>query len=472
MAHPLFTPELRDMLAQSDTAGLAALCEELHPATMADAIDDSFTADETWQILAASEPRIQSSIFEYLPAVRQVELLENPNRPQVVHLIEHLPHDDRVDLLQKLPKRVSESLLRLVDDVDRRDIKTLFEYRENTVGAIMTTDYAWLPPTLTAAEAIDQLRVQAPDRETIYYIYILDEARRKPEGGGLAPRKLLGVLSLRDLILAPRHQLIADIMGTELVALTYTDRRNAAAELLARYDFIAVPVLDEGGGMLGIVTHDDALDVVTEEATEDLQMQGGVSPIAGDFLLAGIRQMWQSRVVWLAALFVAQMGTVYLMAFYEDRLKAITILATLIPLCLSVGGNAGSQASTLVTRALALDQVRVRDWWRVLQRELLVGVLLAGTLGVLALVRTWLFTPGDINRDGAMLLKLTWVIALSVSLICLWGTLLGAMLPIAIKKLGFDPALMSSPFIATLSDLSGIFIYFTVAHVFFFAGTD
>jgi magnesium transporter len=469
MPHPLFSPEIRDMLEQNDAAGLAALCSELHPATIAEAVQDTLDADQVWRLLGSTDVRTQAAIFEYLPNDLQIALMADPSRPQVVRLIEKMSHDDRVDLLKKLPTKVYESLLRLVDEADRRDMKALFEYGENTVGAIMTTDYAWLPPTLTAAEAIDQLRAQAPDKETIYYIYVLDEARKRADGG-VAPRTLLGVISLRDLILAPRHALIRDLMEEEIVALKFAEDRAAAADLLARYDLIAAPVVDADNGMLGIVTHDDALDVVTQEATEDLQRQGAVSPIVGDYLQAGLRQVWQSRVVWLAVLFVAQMATVYAMAHYEKQLADLAVLATLIPLCLSVGGNAGSQASTLVTRALALEQVRVKDWARVFRRELIVGAALAVTLGVLGLVRTYFTTPGEINSEPSKLLKLTWVIAISVTLICLWGTLLGAMLPIVIKRLGFDPALMSSPFIATLSDVSGIVIYFNVAWVFFFSG--
>ncbi|MCU0705842.1 MAG: magnesium transporter, partial [Fimbriiglobus sp.] len=470
MPHPLYTPEIREMLAEDDSVGLGALCAELHPATIATAIDD-FDSDLTWKLLSGSDVRTQAAIFEYLPSTMQVELLDDPSRPQVVKLIEKMSHDDRVDLLKKLPTRVYENLLRLVDEADRRDMKALFEYGEGTVGAIMTTDYAWLPPTLTAAEAVDQLRAQAPDKETIYYIYVLGDARKRADGG-ISPRPLQGIISLRDLILAPRHVLISELMEGELVALKFTDPQAAAADILGRYDFIAVPVLDEHGGMLGIVTHDDALDVVTQEATEDLQKQGGVSPIAGDYLNAGLWQVWKSRVGWLAGLFIAQLLTVIVMSFYEDQLKKVTILATLIPLCLSVGGNAGSQASTLVTRALALDQVRVGDWVRVFRRELVVGSALALTLGVLGLFRTYFLTFHEIAQSQELLLKLTAVIGISVLFICLWGTLLGSMLPIVIKKLGFDPALMSSPFIATLSDVSGIVIYFSVAWLFFFAGGD
>ncbi len=470
MPHPLYTPEIREMLETDDAVGLAALCEELHPATVAEAISD-FDTDQTWKLLSGSDVRTQAAIFEYLPSSMQVELLDNPSRPQVVRLIEKMSHDDRVDLLKKLPTRVYEGLLRLVDEADRRDMKALFEYGEGTVGAIMTTDYAWLPPTLTAAEAVDQLRAQAPDKETIYYIYVLGDARKRADGG-IAPRPLQGILSLRDLILAPRHALISDLMEEELVALKFTDPQATAADILGRYDFIAVPVLDEQGGMLGIVTHDDALDVVTQEATEDLQKQGGVSPIAGDYLTAGLWQVWKSRVGWLSGLFIAQLLTVIVMSFYEDQLKKEAVLATLIPLCLSVGGNAGSQASTLVTRALALEQVRVRDWLRVFRRELVVGSALALTLGLLALFRTYFLTFHEISQSADRLLKLTWVIGIAVLFICLWGTLLGSMLPIIIKKLGFDPALMSSPFIATLSDVSGIVIYFSIAWVFFFSGGE
>src|SRR5205823_6941307 len=208
-------------------------------------------------------------------------------------------HDDRADLLLRLPGRVKESLMRLVDEADRRDIATLVQYGENTVGAMMTTDYAWLPGTLTAAEAIDQLRQQAPDRETIYYIYVLAEAARRPDGS-LAPRRLQGVISLRDLILAPRHALIRELMENEVVALRFDEDQEAVARLFARYDFLAVPVVDDQFGLLGIVTHDDVLDVVQQEATEDLQRQAAVGPIIGDYLRAGFVSVWWSRAFWLS----------------------------------------------------------------------------------------------------------------------------------------------------------------------------
>jgi magnesium transporter len=464
MPHVLFGPELREMIETRDEAGLRAFCESMHPATVAEAVDD-MAPEQIWEVISQSDIRTQASIFEYLPVAKQVDMLEVA-RPQVGKLIEKMSHDDRVDLIRKLPSRVSERLLRLVDEADRRDISALFTYGENTVGSLMTTDYAWLPPTLTAAEAVDQLRTQAPDKETIYYIYVLDEAKRRADGG-VAPRRLLGVISLRDLILAPRFTLVRDLMETDLVTLKIDDKKETAAEMLARYDFIALAVVDSDGGMVGIVTHDDVIDVLREEATEDLQKQAGVSPIAEGFLDARFQDVWQSRVKWLVILFILQMVTVYVMAKYEEKISISKALIACLPLVLSVGGNAGSQAATLIVRALALHQVSPSMWVRVLGREVLMGMALATPLGVLALFRTYFLTPGSLYDSTGELISLTWVLGAAVTLTCLWGTLLGCVLPLFFKRVGFDPALISSPAIATLSDVSGIIIFAYVAAVFF-----
>ncbi len=468
MSHPLFGPELRILLEEANASAMGEFCESLHPATVAEALDDEFTPEQIWEIISAANIRTQASIFEYLPPGRQVEMIEHA-RPQVGQLLSKMSHDDRADLLLRLPGRVKESLMRLVDEADRRDIATLVQYDENTVGSLMTTDYAWLPGTLTAAEAIDQLRQQAPDRETIYYIYVLDEASRRADGS-IAPRRLLGVISLRDLILAPRHSLVRDLMESELMALRFDEDRQAVTSLFTRYDFLAVPVVDAQFGLLGIVTHDDVLDVVQQEATEDLQRQAGVGPIEGDYLDAGFSQVWWSRVKWLGLLFLLQMLTINVMARYEGQLERIAFLFVFIPLCLSVGGNAGAQASTLVTRALALDQIRLSDWGRVFQRELIMAAALAASLGILSIGRSYMLTPGSVLEKipEEHFWHLVWAVTLAVMGICVTGALIGAMLPLFIKWLGGDPALMSSPFIATLSDVLGIMIYFNVAALFFF----
>jgi magnesium transporter len=544
MAHPLFGPDLKMMLAEHNAAGLREFCEQLHPATVAEALDEDFSPEQIWEVISQANIRTQASVFEYLPLSLQVQMAEKA-RPQVGQLLSKMSHDDRVDLLRRLPPRVTESIMRLVDEADRQDIAKLFQYGENTVGSLMTTDYAWLPGTLTAAEAIDQLRQQAPDRETIYYIYVLDDPLRRTDGT-LAPRKLLGVVSLRDLILAPRHALIRELMETDLVTLRYDEDKEAVAQLFARYDLIAAPVVDEQFGLLGIVTHDDVLDVVREEATEDLQRQAAVGPLEGDYLNASFYRIWKSRVKWLAVLFLAELATFTVMEFFEDLIATIVVLALFVPLCISTGGNSGTQAATLVTRAMALGYASPKDWKRVLRRELLMGLALGLTLGVIAFARgsltpsdtrsgpkkvkepfsvrvpagtdlppqevqsfwggkewdvplatgtpqtvameknarvrlpegvesleppdkqgeTWVYQfPGEceIRTEPVSRWQLGLVISLAVLGICLWGTLMGCVIPLIIRKFGGDPAIASGAMVATVVDVTGIAIFFVAA---------
>ena len=536
MTHPLFAPEIKLMLTEGSAEALKEFCESLHPATVAEALDGGFTPEQIWEVISHATIRTQASIFEYLPSTLQVAMAEQA-RPQMGQLLSKMSHDDRVDLVRRLPPRVRESLLRLVDEADRKDIATLFSYGENTVGALMTTDYAWLPATVTAAEAVDLLRQQAPDRETIYYIYVLDDPVRRSDGT-LAPKRLLGVISLRDLILAPRHALIREIMETDLVTLRYDEDAEEVTQLFARYDFLAAPVVDDKMGLLGIVTHDDVLDVVTREATEDLQRQAALGPIEGDYLHASFYRVWRGRVQWLAVLFLAELFTFTAMAFFEDAISAIVVLALFVPLCISTGGNSGTQSATLVTRAMALGFVTPKDWRRVLKRELIMGLALGSALGAIAFVRGAL-TPSD-TRSGPQMVKnsftvlvpvgtnlepnqhrdvelaagtpqtvtlekqtrvrlpegvqqleapkvtpeglvyelpaecevrtepvsrweLAVVISLAVMCICLWGTLMGCMIPLVIRTFGVDPAIASGALVATLVDVSGIIIFFSVA---------
>ncbi|MSR51973.1 MAG: magnesium transporter [Gemmataceae bacterium] len=454
MAHPLFGPEIKMMLLDSNAVGLKAFVETLNPTTIAETLtEDAFTVEQVWQVLSQAGSRHAAHVFEYFSLDWQVKLATGAGRAQMARLIELMSPDDRVALLRRLPDLVSKELLRLVDEADRRDIATLFRYDENTVGSIMTTDYAWLPVNLTTGQAIERLRHQAPDRETIYYVYVLDEDTRR----------MLGILSLRALVLSVPDTPIRDVMiSSDVVTLKASDDRERAAEAIVKYDLLAMPVLDDDGRLVGIVTHDDIVDVINQEATEDIQKQAAVGPIREDYLEAPLLKLWYSRGKWLALLFVMQMATINAMTHYEDQLKVILILAAFVPVCLSVGGNAGSQAAALVTRGLALGQVAVGDWVRLLRREMIVGVALGATVGLLGLARTWIFTS-DAHLGEVSLERFSLVIALSVSVICLTGTLVGSLLPLAVAKVGGDPAIASVPFIATLSDVLGIVIYFNIA---------
>ena len=441
------------MLEGNHLEEMKVFLEDLHPATIAETLSDELTVEQTWKFLENTGLRNQAAIFEYFPIDWQIRMAEGAGKERMAHLIEKMSHDDRVDLMRRLSPRVVENLLRLVDEADRRDIATLVRQDPETAGGLMTTDYAWLPQNLSATEALERLRVQAPESETIYYIFILDEQRR-----------LLGVLSLRNLILAPRHALVKDLMETQFVTVRVEDDKNVAADLIARYDLLALPVVDESGRLVGIVTHDDVIDLVVQEATEDVHKMGGVGPLAENYMEAGFFMIWRKRAFWLACLFGAELFTFTAMASFDDELKKISVLAFFIPLCISTGGNSGSQAATLITRAMALGQVKVKEWRRILVHELLMGIALGVALGGIGFIRGAMTSEG--LREGVPWHTLGWIIACSVMCICIWGTLVGSMLPLVFKRVGVDPGIASSPFVATFVDVTGIVIFFSFAKVF------
>src|SRR5262245_1622500 len=412
MADPLFTPEAKLMLQTDDWAGMETFCETLHPATVADTLVGSFSVEEVWRFLRTTSVPSQAAIFAYFPMEWQLEMVRGAGKEQVAHLIEEMSSDDRADLIRLLPVPVRDNLLRLVDEADRRDIARLIQYPENTAGALVTTDYAWLPGNISVEEALDRLRLQAPDKETIYYVYIVNEQRR-----------LMGVVSLRELIMAPRRATVSDLMERNVFSVRDTDDRELVARVFAEYDLLAMPVVDAEGRLVGIITSDDVVDVVVEEATEDAHRMGGVEPIEENYLEARFAMIWRKRAVWLVMLFVAEAFTFNAMAHFDEAMKSLTVLAMFVPLCMSVGGNSGSQASTLITRALALGQVKVGDWIRAFGHELLMGLALGATLGAIGAARTYFLTPGHVldNPGGPPtdLAKLALVITLTVSAICL-----------------------------------------------------
>jgi magnesium transporter len=454
MAHPLFGPEARLMLQEGDAAGMKTFCETLHPATVAEALADEFDVEEVWRFLQSSSMRDQAAVFEYFPIEWQVKMVEGAGRAHVARLIEQMSHDDRADLLRRLRPRVAEQLLRLVDEADRRDIAQLVKYEENSAGALMTTDYAWLPAGISVTEAVERLRLQAPDRETIYYVNVLDDAR-----------KLQGVVSLRDLILAPRGALVREVMDRDPVMVKVTDDRELVARDLARYDLLAIPVVDDEGRLVGIVTHDDVIDVVVSEATEDVHRLGAVGPLTENYLEARFLTIWRKRAGWLSLLFVTGMFTILALARFQEVLQEVLVLSLFIPLCIGTGGNSGSQAATLITRELALGQLTGQDWLRVLRHELAMGLALGLSLGALGFLICYLL-PDWLRGEKVAWWQLGLTVSQAVTAICLWGTVVGSMLPLAFRWIGFDPALASSPFVAMFVDVTGILIYFSIAHVY------
>ena len=453
MTNTLYLPELRAMLAENNTDEMREFSLALHPARTAEFME-GLTGAEAWEVLVHADPSTRAEIFGYLDRDKQVEIIENSDRTQIGQLIGELPADDRVDILRSVNPEFVEQLLPYVPALDRRDILRLRSYPEGTAGAMMTTQFARLPEGLTVRQALDQVAKQSEELETIYYVYIVD-----PED------HLRGLVSARQLVevMGKPNLLIDELMDRELVTVDVSDDQEQVAQKVAKFDLHAIPVVDEEHHMLGIITHDDVIDIVRQEATEDVHRMGAVEPLVEDYLEADFTTIWRKRAAWLSCLFVAELFTFTALAHFEHAIEKVLVLSLFVPLCISTGGNSGSQAATLITRAMALGQVQLNDWWRVLRHELLMGLALGLTLGAIGFVRAWL-TPTDV-LGVAEPLSLALVISQAVALICVWGTLVGSMLPLLFKRMGFDPGYASSPFVATFVDVTGIIIYFTIASI-------
>jgi len=404
---------------------------------------------EGLRLLAWSEAE---DLVRSLPAREQTEILLATSPQEARAWLRLLPPDDVADVIQATEIDERERLLSLLDDAARREVVALLAYAEDDAGGLMNPRYARLRPEMSVDEAASYLRRQARDHaETLYYVYVLD-----------VDQKLLGVISFRDLFMAPPDRKVRDIMQTDVVTAAEEMDQEALSRLFVEHDFIAIPVVDRQGVMKGIVTVDDIVDVVQEEATEDIQKIGGMSALDAPYLDVSFGHMVRKRGGWLAALFIGEMLTATAMGYFEAQIARAVVLALFVPLIISSGGNSGSQASTLVIRAMALNELRLRDWWRVVRRELAAGLALGGILATIGLLRilAWQGLFG-LYGDHYVLIGLT--VSGSLIGVVLWGTLVGATLPMLLTKLGFDPASASAPFVATLVDVSGIVIYFTVA---------
>jgi magnesium transporter len=438
-ANPILIPELRVMLAENDSAGLREVAEELHPATVAE-FSEGLDDRELWQMLDALPVERQAEIFPYYPMPRQVELVKAGDRAHLGPLIEWMASDNRDDLLRELDPDLVEEILPLVAKAERHDIRMLLSCPEGSAGSLMTTEYASLPADVTAGEAITRLRSQAPDSESIYYIYVLD-----------AERKLLGFVSLRDLILAKPTAIVADLMQRDPISVRIEEPRERVVEKLARFDFIAIPVVDDRNRLVGIVTHDDVLDAVRQEATDDAQRIAAIQPLGESYLEAALVSMTWKRGVWLAILFATAAVTAMVLAKWRSP---HAWLVAFIPLVIASGGNSGNQSATLVITALSTGDCRLTDWPRILRRELALGLLLGGLLAIPGYLLALAYAP---TAAAAA------VIPLTILGVVLMGTLVGSALPLLFRSLGLDPALMSNPFVSAIVDIVGIVFYMTVA---------
>jgi magnesium transporter len=444
MINTLYLPELREALAEKNVAELQEFCTALHPARTAEFMEGLEPA-ESWEVLRHTDVANRAQIFSYIDHDKQVEIIESQDRDEVADLIAELAPDDRVDLLDDVEDAVVDDLLPRVPADERRDILRLSQYPEDTAGAIMTSEVATLSESMTVKEALDELSREGHEFETIYYLYIVDENEH-----------LRGLVSARQLVTAMRRPdtKLGDIMETDLVHVEALDDQEEVAQKVAKYDLLAIPVVDGEHRMLGIITHDDVIDVFHEEAIEDAHRAGAVDPLEESYLKTHLFTLSWKRGMWLTILFFCALLTAMALQHYDESLAQWVWLVPFIPLIISSGGNSGSQSATLIITALSRGHIHLSDWLRVVLRESVMGLLLGSFLALLGFVAAGLIGPGWWEAL---------VIPVTLLLVVLCGTMTGAVLPLIFERMGFDPALMSNPFVAGIVDILGIVIYMNVA---------
>jgi magnesium transporter len=448
MVNPLYLPEIREMLAENDSSGLKEFCEALHPAFAAEFME-GLTVEEAWRVLSNADLSERVQVFHYFEPALQTEIVAQMDRHQVAEVVSELAPDDRVDLLNAADPRVVEELLPLLPSEERRDFLHLRSYPEETAGAVMTTDVAKLSQYLTPREALEEVQRFAQEVEVIYYLYIVDEQDH-----------LRGLVSFRRLVssLGKEDVTLGDIMETGLVTARASEDQEEVAEKFARFDLLAIPVVDEQHRILGIITHDDIIDVVREEATEDAHRSAAVEPLDESYLRTDLTTLAWKRGIWLFVLFLAALLTAWVLKRYDESvLRNWTWLAFFIPLVISSGGNSGNQSATLIITGLRTGDIELGDWLKVMRRELVMGLVLGGSLALCGCFAAWLLEPEAAGMAAIFVMPLTLVSVV----IC--GALVGSVLPLVFERIGLDPALMSNPFVAGIIDIVGIVIYMEIA---------
>ena len=446
----LLKPEFDELIRARDWNSLREAFTEMDPADVAEVIEDLPPKDSG--ILFRLLPRDMAALaFEYLPPHQQSEVVSTLGNEELKNLLNEMAPDDRTRLLEELPAEVTRRALTTLTPAELKVARELLGYPERSAGRYMTPEFLTVPGNSTAAEALDYVRKHGQGRETLNVLYVVDEKGR-----------LLDDVRLASLVLAKPDTRVADIHDRQLISIPATADREEIIGFFEKYDRVALPVTDSQGVLLGIITVDDVLDVAEEEATEDIQRMGGMEALEAPYLDIGIGGMLRKRIGWLTVLFFGQMFTATAMAHYQDAITQAVFLSAFVPLIISSGGNSGSQATSLIIRALAVRDVSLSDWWRVAVRESISGIALGLFLGVLGTLRIVLW-PGREDLYGPHFGWVGVAVGLSVVGVVIFGTLCGSMLPFLLRRLGLDPAAASAPFVATLVDVTGVIIYFTVA---------
>jgi len=436
-----------DLITALDTRDIPALRASLAEHSEAELADEMVRLDPVQQALVF---RLLTKghalgVFEKLEPVQQAELLEALRADETARIIEEIDPDDRARLLDEMPAGVATRLLERVSPGERRRTTVLLGYAPESAGRIMTPEYVSVRASTTAGRAIERIRRAGIDAETIYVVYVVDDTRR-----------LVGVVSLKDLVLAEPDTPVAELMATDIVTATTDEDQEDVARRLADNDFLAIPVVDREQRLVGIVTVDDALDILEREDTEDVERIGGAAPLDRPYLAAGVLTVFRARIWWLFVLFVGLLFTSTVLRAFESSLEAVVALTFFIPLLIGTGGNAGSQTATTIIRAMAIGEVRLSDIARVVWKEMRVGLLLGGAMASLGVL---LAIPLGRGADLAV------VVGLAITSVVMLATFVGSILPLTLKRGGLDPAVVSAPFIATFVDGTGLLLYFTYAHL-------
>ena len=447
----MILPEVQKMIAARDFAMLRKTFIEWHPADLAELFSDVGEGDQV--VLFKLLPReLAANTFAYLCAARQEHLLKAMGQQEIARLLSVMSDDDRTTLLERLPGNLAASLIQLLTPDERSVAQALLNFPEDSVGRLMTPEFLAVPEEWTAQQVIDHIRTHGQDKETIHVVYVLD-----PSG------KLIDDIRILQILLCSPDTPVHEIRDEIFVALSVTDSRKTAIDQFRRYDRTSLPVIDSRGILLGIVTVDDVLDVQDEIATEEAQRFGGLDALDEPYISAPFWYLIRKRGGWLIILFIGEMFTATAMGFFSDQINKALVLALFVPLIISSGGNSGSQAATLIVRALALGEVTLAEWSRVVRREVFSGLALGAIIGMIGMLRIALWQVMRLTDYGPFWPLVALTIGVSLVGVVLWGTLSGSMLPFVLKRCGLDPATSSAPFVATLVDVTGIVIYFSVA---------
>ncbi len=456
MKRLLLAKKLKKLSQTKSTAGMQQLCRSIHPARVADALT-KFPPQLVGEILAVVEAQTRAGIFCYLPQALQIKMVEFFGRNTLIETIAHLPADRRADFFNQLSAAKQEAVLPALAHAERENILKLAAHPPGTAGAVMTSDYAILWPELTAGAAIAKLRHEAPDKETIYYAYVVD-----------ADRRLIGFVSLKDLILANPDRHVADIMHRDVIFSTVTDDQENAALKIQKYDLIALPIVNGDNILVGIITHDDAIDIFAQEHTEDIEKLMAItgSHVSGTYMSTTVWRHFKNRSGWIFILALLGLVSGYIVQRFGPLLLQIAVIATFIPMLTDTGGNTGSQSATLVVRALAVKEITPGDIWAVLLKEVKVAALLGILLGIFSFARAVLFARDTSLPGDQPLAVIGAAIATAMGLQVITATLIGALLPLAAAKLKLDPAVVASPALTTIVDITGLLIFFVTIKLF------